>query len=169
MTVPGAHRVLAGFRVLSLALDLPGPAALMRLRAMGAECTKFEPPSGDPMRLDKPTTYAALREGVKVREVDLNSPGGIAALHKELDKTDVLLSSLGASAMAKLGLSWQELHSRHPMLCHVAIVAGPGDEAEVPGAIMASEAVLKAALHLNARYQGGGETPRGIYLEVAMP
>ena len=48
---------LRGVRVLSLALNLPGPAAFMRLKAMGASCLKAEPPgpkgapagtSGDP-------------------------------------------------------------------------------------------------------------------------
>ena len=40
---------LRGVRVLSLALNLPGPAALMRLAQMGASCTKVNPPSGDPI------------------------------------------------------------------------------------------------------------------------
>ena len=35
---------LRNARVLSLALNLPGPAALMRCARMGAECTKLEPP-----------------------------------------------------------------------------------------------------------------------------
>ena len=38
---------LQGVRILSLALNLPGPAALMRLRQMGATCLKLEPPGGD--------------------------------------------------------------------------------------------------------------------------
>ena len=46
---PASFAPLAGVRVLSLALNLPGPAALMRCRALGARCTKLEPPSGDPM------------------------------------------------------------------------------------------------------------------------
>ena len=35
---------LAGVRILSLALNLPGPAALMRCQRMGATCVKLEPP-----------------------------------------------------------------------------------------------------------------------------
>ena len=35
---------LRNVRVLSLALNLPGPAALMRCARMGAECSKLEPP-----------------------------------------------------------------------------------------------------------------------------
>ena len=34
---------LRGVRVLSVALNLPGPAAVMRLADMGAACTKLEP------------------------------------------------------------------------------------------------------------------------------
>jgi len=41
---------LRGVRVLSVALNLPGPAAVMRLADMGASCTKLEPlpPPGFP-------------------------------------------------------------------------------------------------------------------------
>jgi hypothetical protein len=186
---------LPGIRILSLALNLPGPAALMRCRRMGATCVKLEPPSGDPMGHYNPAAYAQLHEGVKIVTADLKTDEGRGALHKELDKTDVLLTSFRPSALAKLGLSWKDLHSRHPMLCEVAIVGALGKGAEDPGhdltylaqndlicgldlpatlyadmggSLMASEAVLQAALHLNARYSGEGETPRGIFIEVAL-
>jgi alpha-methylacyl-CoA racemase len=186
---------LPGIRILSLALNLPGPAALMRCRRMGATCVKLEPPSGDPMGHYNPAAYAQLHEGVKIVTADLKTDEGRGALHKELDKTDVLLTSFRPSALAKLGLSWKDLHSRHPMLCEVAIVGALGKGAEDPGhdltylaqndlicgldlpatlyadmggSLMASEAVLQAAVHLNARYSGEGETPRGIFIEVAL-
>ena len=47
---PPALKSLQGLRLLSLALNLPGPAALMRCRQMGARCVKLEPPAGDPMQ-----------------------------------------------------------------------------------------------------------------------
>jgi crotonobetainyl-CoA:carnitine CoA-transferase CaiB-like acyl-CoA transferase len=186
---------LAGFRILSLALNLPGPAALMRCRRMGAACVKIEPPSGDPMGQYNPVAYAELHEGVKVLAADLKTDAGQALLHRELDKADVLLTSFRPSALARLQLAWKDLHARHPMLCQVSIVGAPGEGAEDPGhdltylaqnglvtgldlpatlyadmggSIAASEAVLQAALHLNARYAGEGETPRGIHLEVAL-
>src|SRR5437868_2408094 len=116
MTATGA---LSGIRILSLALNLPGPAALMRCRRMGATCVKFEPPSRDPMGLYNPDAYRELHEGVMVREVDLKADAGRAALHRELEKTDVLLTSFRPSALAKLGLAWKDLHVLHPMLCQV--------------------------------------------------
>jgi crotonobetainyl-CoA:carnitine CoA-transferase CaiB-like acyl-CoA transferase len=186
---------LDGIRILSLALNLPGPAALMRCRRMGADCTKVEPPAGDPMAAYNPRAYGELHEGVKVLRADLKSAPGRELLHDHLSRTDVLLTSFRPSALAKLGLAWGELHARHPMLCQVAIVGGPGEHAEEPGhdltylaqndlvpalelpatlyadmggSLAASEAVLQAALHLKSPYAGEGETPRGIYLEVAL-
>jgi len=191
-----ASNVLNGVRILSLALNLPGPAALMRCRQMGATCIKLEPPSGDPMGHYNKAAYAQLHEGVKVLSADLKTPAGQEAMHRELAKTDVLLTSFRPSAIEKLGLGWNKLHSAYPSLCHVAIVGAPGDRAEEPGhdltyladnglvpgmelpatlyadmsgSLMASEAVLKAALLQGERYAGAGEAhPNGVFIEVAL-
>src|SRR4051812_42777644 len=130
---PEAFAPLAGVRVLSLALNLPGPAALMRCRAMGATCTKLEPPSGDPMGHYNRTAYAALHEGVTVEVADLKTEAGQQQLHAALENNDVLLTSFRPSALAKLGLGWATLHARHPRLSQVAIVGAPGERAEEPG------------------------------------
>jgi crotonobetainyl-CoA:carnitine CoA-transferase CaiB-like acyl-CoA transferase len=90
--------------------------------------------------------------------------------------------------LAKLGLDWPALHARHPRLSQVAIVGAPGERAEEPGhdltylaesglvtgtelpptlyadmggALLASEAVLKAML-LRSRKASA------VYLEVAL-
>ena len=133
---------LRGVRILSLALNLPGPAALMRLKAMGATCLKAEPPgpkgaptgtSGDPMGQYNPTAYATLHDGIKVLGIDLKSDKGQARLHLELARSDVLLTSFRPSALAKLGLGWKALHKAHPQLSVVTIVGAPGARAEEPG------------------------------------
>ncbi|BEP54470.1 CaiB/BaiF CoA-transferase family protein [Variovorax sp. V118] len=179
---------LDGVRVLSLALNLPGPAALLRCRTMGATCLKLEPPGGDPMGLYNRPAYTALHEGVEVRTVDLKTEAGQAQLHAELARTDVLLTSFRPSALQKLKLDWASLQARHPALSQVAIVGAPGERAEEPGhdltylaesglvtgtalpptlyadmggALLASEAVLKAVLQ-QTRQRGG------VYLEVAL-
>jgi crotonobetainyl-CoA:carnitine CoA-transferase CaiB-like acyl-CoA transferase len=126
-------RPLDDLRILSLALNLPGPAALMRCRRMGATCVKLEPPAGDPMRHYDPAAYAELHEGVQVRVADLKATTGQAVLHDELARTDVLLTSFRPSALARLGLRWNDLHALYPSLFQVSIVGGPGAAAEVPG------------------------------------
>ncbi len=107
--LPSPLKPLRGVRVLSLALNLPGPGALMRLRAMGASCLKIEPPgpggvSGDPMGQYNPTAYAQMHQGIKLRTLDLKTDKGQAGLHKELARTDVLIVSFRPSALRKLGL-----------------------------------------------------------------
>jgi alpha-methylacyl-CoA racemase len=181
-------RPLKGVRILSLALNLPGPAALMRCHAMGATCVKLEPPQGDPMGAYNPKAYAALHAGMKITSADLKTEKGQKALHKELARADVLLTSFRPSALKKLGLEWKALRKQYPQLSVVAIVGAPGARADEPGhdltylaenglvtgldlpptlyadmggSLMASEAVLQARLH---QLQKG----KGAYLEIAL-
>ena len=179
---------LKGVRIVSLALNLPGPAALMRLVQMGATCTKINPPQGDPMAQYTPGLYEALHKGMKQIQCDLKEAKGQQALHQLLAKTDVLLTSFRPSALNKLGLSWKTLHKQYPNLSCITVVGAPGPLAEIPGhdltyqaevnlvpgmtlpaslfadmggALMASEAVLKALLNQRS-------TGKGIFQEVAL-
>jgi alpha-methylacyl-CoA racemase len=182
------NKPLRGTRVLSLALNLPGPAALMRLAQMGATCTKINPPAGDPMQHYTPSGYDLLHKGVKHKTLDLKTEKGQAELHKLLPKTDVLLTSFRPSALTKLGLGWKKLHKQYPALSLIEVVGAPGPLAEIPGhdltyqaevglvngmdlppslfadmggAIMASEAALKALITLKT-------TGKGSHHEVAL-
>ena len=137
-----SSNTLNGIRILSVALNLPGPAALMRLADMGAKCTKLEPlpPAGsakgttsDPMGLYAPHAYAQLHSGVKVVQADLKSDKGQAQMHKLLASSDVLLTSFRPSALKKLGMSWADLHTQFPALNMVCIVGSAGAGAEIPG------------------------------------
>ena len=137
---------LKGVRILSLALNLPGPAALMRCKAMGANCVKLEPPSpnqsfkgaaagvsGDPMSQYSPEAYADLHKGVRIIAADLKTEAGQKVLHRELAKADILITSFRPSAIEKLRLGWKALHKRYPTLSQIAIVGSPGTRAEAPG------------------------------------
>ncbi len=131
--MPSAKAPLHNIRIVSLALNLPGPAALMRLQAMGAQCTKVEGPQGDPMGHYSHRAYAQLHAGVRTLALDLKTPTGQTALHSELTHTDVLITSFRPSALRKLQLDWGTLHAAHPKLSMVSIVGSPGARAEEPG------------------------------------
>lgn len=181
-------RPLKGVRILSLALNLPGPAALMRCQHMGARCTKLEPPGGDPMLHYKPEAYAALHHGIRITRADLKTEAGQKVLHRQLASADVLLTSFRPSALVKLGLGYKAVHKQYPQLSQVAIVGGPGERAEEPGhdltylaemglvtglelpatlyadmagSLEASQAVLQTVIAKAAK-------GRGSYLEVAL-
>ncbi|SCK09722.1 Crotonobetainyl-CoA:carnitine CoA-transferase CaiB [Variovorax sp. HW608] len=187
-----ANSPLSGVRILSLALNLPGPAALLRCRTMGADCMKLEPPSGDPMEVYCPAAYADLHVGIATETADLKSDSGRARLHELLAQADVFLTSFRPSAIERLGLGWDLLTERYPKLSHVAIVGDHGAKAEDPGhdltylaehglvcglalpaslfadmsgALIASERVLSQVML--ARSAAGGSS-RGAYSEVAL-
>ena len=135
MTYPASPHIhpLKGIRILSLALNLPGPAALMRCRQMGAHCVKLESPAGDPMQSYSPAAYTALHQGIRITTADLKTEAGQKKLHRELAQADVLLTSFRPSALVKLGLTWKALHKQYPQLSQIAIVGSPGALAEAPG------------------------------------
>ena len=130
---------LRGTRILSLALNLPGPAALQRCAAMGAHCTKLEPlpapgsDSADPMHSYCAPAYAQLHAQVRRLQADLKSPEGQAQLHAELAQTQVLLTSFRPGALRKLGLDWETLQARYPQLSMVRIFGATGEGADTPG------------------------------------
>lgn len=181
-------KALHGIKVVSLALNIPGPAALKRLKTLGARCVKVEPPAGDPMRRYEAGAYGELHAGVRVLQADLKTGAGQLRLARELATADVLLTSFRPSALKRLGLDWPGLHRLYPALSLVAIVGGPGAQAEKPGhdltymaeqdlvggralpptlfadmagALLAAEAVLSA---LMLRQKSG----RGVRQEVAL-
>jgi alpha-methylacyl-CoA racemase len=130
---PKPLQPLSGTRIVSLALNLPGPAAMMRLHAMGAECVKVDSPAGDPMRHYNPVAYAQMHAGMRQVTLDLKSPAGQTDLHAQLAQAQILITSFRPSALRKLALDWGNLHTRHPQLSMVCIVGSPGARAEEPG------------------------------------
>ncbi len=128
-----AFQPLAGMRIVSLALNLPGPAALARLRALGADVLKIEPPAGDPMLQMCAPLYRAMHRGVERRTLDLKQADGRDALHAELAGADLLLTSFRPSALRRLGVDAPSLGVALPRLSTLAIVGARGRAAELAG------------------------------------
>ncbi|MDY0330283.1 MAG: CoA transferase [Thiomonas sp.] len=185
---PRSYKPLQGVRIVTLALNLPGPAAAARLRALGAKVLKIEPPGGDPMGQLSPDLYRAMHKGVPVRSLDLKTAEGQTALHEQLQQSDLLLTAFRPAALERLGLDRHGLAARHPHLSAVFVVGYPGRQGHLPGhdltfqaearlidgahlpttlladmmgAMLVSEAAMGALLHQRA--QG-----RGALLEVAL-
>lgn len=125
--------LLQGVKIVSLALNAPGPVAAARLTKLGANVTKVEPPSGDATKTAAPGWYESLCQGQTVVRIDLKSPDGRAQLDDLLATADLVLTSFRPSALQRLGLDWESLHSRHPRLCFVGIVGYPAPLQERTG------------------------------------
>jgi alpha-methylacyl-CoA racemase len=124
---------LGGIRVVSLALNVPGPAAAARLCRLGAAVAKVEPPDGDPLARVCPTWYEELCAGQDVVRLDLKDAEGRASLDGLLEEADLLLTSSRPAALDRLGVSWPDLHVRFPRLVQVAIVGHAAPHQHVPG------------------------------------
>jgi len=124
---------LEGIRVVTLAPNVPGPVAAARLRDLGAHVTKVEAPEGDPLEAIAPRWYEALHRNCVVERLDLKTPAGREQLDVRLRDADVLLTSSRPSALARLGLAWEDVHERHPDLVLVAIVGELPPDEERPG------------------------------------
>jgi crotonobetainyl-CoA:carnitine CoA-transferase CaiB-like acyl-CoA transferase len=124
---------LVNVRILSLSGRLPGPVALARLCRLGAAAVKIEPPEGDPLQHVCPEWYDELHRGIEVITLDLKQEPAGARLHELLAASDLLLTATRRASLARLGLSWPELHARYPNLSQVAIVGHPPPDEEQAG------------------------------------
>jgi len=179
---------LAGVRVITLALNVPGPMAAERLRDLGASVTKIEPPEGDPLKNFNPDWYSRLRDGVAVVTCDLKTTAGSGILFDKLADADLLLTSQRPAALKRIGLEWETLRARFPGLCQIAIVGFPAPHQDVAGhdlTYLASNGLLQpptlpptlfadvaaseqAALAAVAVLLGRQRTGIGEYVEVAI-
>lgn len=119
---------LSGVHIVSMALNLPGPACVRRLADFGATVTKVEPPDllgGDPMRTYAGAYYTTLHQGLEVRTLNLKDADQRNEMDNLLADADVFITAQRETALSKLRLASADLAGRFPALCHIAIV---GDE-----------------------------------------
>lgn len=114
-------------RLVSIALNAPGPAAVARLVQRGATVIKIEPPWGDALEALSKSWYDELHAGVRVERLDLKSRDGRTALDELLRDCDLFVASQRPAALVRLGLDAASLARDYPALRHLNIV---GDTAQ---------------------------------------
>jgi crotonobetainyl-CoA:carnitine CoA-transferase CaiB-like acyl-CoA transferase len=104
---------LDGLRVVELGGEIAAPYATKLLADLGADVVKVEPPTGDPLRrwtpfpddLDRAgLLFRYLNGGKRSFVVDLDTASGMTWLRDTLAGADVLLESLGAGELERLGV-----------------------------------------------------------------
>jgi alpha-methylacyl-CoA racemase len=133
---------LMGAKLVTLALNVPGPAAAARLVGLGATATKIEPPAGDALKAGAPSWYEVLARGQTVVALDLKQEPDRRRMEEFLADADLLLTSFRPSALRRLQLDWESVHQRHPRLCAVNIVGHPSPDEELPGHDLTYQAKL---------------------------
>lgn len=116
---------LDGVRILDLTSNFMGPYASLLLADMGADVAKIESRAGDTTRGVGPcrnrgmsAIFLHLNRNKRSVVLDLKSDAGNVALKRMLTSADVLLYSLRPQAMAKLGLSYDEVRAINPTVIY---------------------------------------------------
>jgi crotonobetainyl-CoA:carnitine CoA-transferase CaiB-like acyl-CoA transferase len=136
--------MLEGLTVLELGWYVAAPSAAAALADWGADVIKIEPLTGDPFRRvvrfgeengSGSPVYEMANRGKRSIAVDIRSERGAEVIRRLLPHVDVLVTSLRSSALARIGLSFEELSPQYPALVY-AMVSGyglAGPDAERPG------------------------------------
>ncbi|MGD8789582.1 MAG: CoA transferase [Burkholderiales bacterium] len=117
---------LAGVRILDLTTVVMGPFATQILAELGAEVIKVESHDGDNMRDVGPMQspgmghiHLHLNRGKRCIALDLKQPEGREVVMRLLPGMDVMVYNVRPQAMARLGLSYEDVRAVNPRLIYV--------------------------------------------------
>jgi itaconate CoA-transferase len=128
-------RPLDGITVVSLEHAIAAPFCTRQLADLGARVIKVERPgAGDFARAydarvkGQSSHFVWTNRSKESLALDLKDPQGLAVLQALVARADVLVQNLAPGAAARMGLGWQELHPRHPLLivCDISGYGGDG-------------------------------------------
>ncbi|MCC6365295.1 MAG: CoA transferase [Bryobacterales bacterium] len=120
---------LDGIRVLDFSHALAGPYCTMLMADYGAEVYKVEGVDthdmgrtwGPPFQGGEASYFLGLNCGKRAVSVDLKDERGRELCLRMAEKTDVLIENFRPGAMARLGLSYEEVRVRNPRLIYCSI------------------------------------------------
>jgi len=108
--------------VLDLTRLLPGATATAYFVEHGATVIKIEQPgSGDYARTTYAELFRATNGGKKSVAIDLKHPRGRELLLRLAEDADVLIESFRPGAMARLGLSYEDMRERNTRLIYASL------------------------------------------------
>ena len=119
--------VLEGVKVLDCSQYGTGPYATLLLSFLGAEVTKLEIPSGDPMRAMSTRhkgisyPYALVNLNKKCITLNLKKEKGREIFKKLIKQTDILVENFLPGIMEEWGLSYEVLSTINPRIIYASI------------------------------------------------
>ncbi|MCS0494764.1 CoA transferase [Ancylobacter sp. MQZ15Z-1] len=132
---PPASKPLSGLRVLEFAQIAAGPFTGCLLADLGADVVKVErPDGGDGMRGWPPLhgaedggsesfsgNFSSLNRNKRSVALDIKNKDDLARLYALVENADVFVENFRPGALARSGLSYEDLKKRNPRLVYCSI------------------------------------------------
>ncbi len=141
-----AEKILSGVRIVDMSTYIAGPSCAKVLSDWGAEIIKLEGIKGDPVRMlgsslgmpvksEENPLYCFVNAGKKSLAIDQRKPECKEVVEKLLSTADVLLTNYRPSALATMGMSYEQLKEKYPKLvfAHVLGYGENGPHSNRPG------------------------------------
>lgn len=119
---------LEGLRVLDMTSVVMGPYATQILGDFGADVIKVEAPGGDVIRQVGPSRNKGMgplflnsNRSKRSITLDLKTPQGLKVLLRLAERADVLVYNIRPAAMARLGLSYEEVAAHNPQIIYAGM------------------------------------------------
>lgn len=130
-----ANTLLSDVKIADMSTVIFGPYCTQTLADMGADVTKIEPEKGDDFRnVGKSAVtrhmgpcHMTMNRGKRSVIWDLKSEAGAAAIRKLISESDVFIHNVRAPAVARLGLSFEDVKAIKPDIVYVHCVGFGSD------------------------------------------
>jgi crotonobetainyl-CoA:carnitine CoA-transferase CaiB-like acyl-CoA transferase len=116
---------LSGLRVVDLTAMVMGPYCTQIMADMGADVIKIEPPAGDNTRHisvgpepGMAGVFVNVNRGKRGVVLDLRTEAGKASLRALVARADVVIHSMRAKAIAKLGFGYPDVAAINPSVVY---------------------------------------------------
>lgn len=124
--MPGTN-LLSNIKIADMTTVIFGPYCTQTLADMGADVVKVEPKGGDDFRnVGKPANnrsmgpcHLTINRGKRSVVWDLKSEHGKAAIRKLIEQSDVFIHNIRPDAVARLGLTFEEVRAIKPDIVYV--------------------------------------------------
>ncbi|PLC54072.1 formyl-CoA transferase [Pollutimonas nitritireducens] len=133
---------LKGMKVVDLTKVLAGPLCSQYLGEFGADVIKIETPgTGDdtrgwlPQDHGQSAVFLAVNHNKRSLAVDLKTEAGLAAVHRLVQNSDIVMQGFGGGTAKKLGVDYETLAALNPKLiyCEISGYGRTGPMGNEPG------------------------------------
>lgn len=166
-----ARGPLHGYRILDTSSMIAGPLATRILADQGADVIKVETPRGGDLTRalggagrSMAPIFATVNRNKRSLALDLKQPGGLALLHRMVERSDVFVQNFRPGTAERMGIGAEELRRRNPRLVYASI-SGFGERGPYAHKRV-YDPVIQAISGLADIQRAGGARPRMLRLIV---